>query len=226
MRKLNSKRIMKRITTFVIVLCIIATNTITVFAAETTDTTKKVKGIGIKTKLESLVTEGTITADQQTAVLNALTPTKVNKEVKTKKAKDNKINEISTKLAELVTAGTITQEQKTAIESIATQKGKFKTLLKGLVTDGTITSEQKVAVLKAITPVKIKNTDNANKSADKEKADSTKKTKKAKAADTTKSEKAANRLEKISNKLSELVSSGTITETQKEKILTALQSKK
>jgi len=63
---------------------------------------------GFKTALDSLVTAGTITQAQETAVETAMTPAKGN-------FKRGHNNGFKTALDGLVTAGTITQAQETAI---------------------------------------------------------------------------------------------------------------
>lgn len=123
------------------------------------------KGKGFKqtTVLDSLVTAGTITADQQKAICEALRP-----------SKDNK-NTIKESLDTLVKAGTITQAQEDAVikafENAKAQlpsdkKGDFKgrnqkhiSVLDNLVTAGTITSDQQKAICEALRPSKdTKNT--------------------------------------------------------------------
>ena len=65
-------------------------------------------GFNIKSKFDSLVTSGGIIQAQETAAINALTPSKTQN-------KPNFTNMFKSKLDSLVTAGTITQDQETAI---------------------------------------------------------------------------------------------------------------
>lgn len=117
----------------------------------------------LKTKLDSLVTAGTITQDQETAALNLLTSSKTDK-------KSNTENLLKTKLDTLVTAGTITKDQETAIKNLLTsnknadvqaKKEKFTSLLKTkldtLVTAGTITQDQETAMINSLTSSTSKN---------------------------------------------------------------------
>jgi competence protein ComGC len=67
----------------------------------------------MKTQLISLVTAGTITSAQETAIETALTAKDNNKDEKHE-------NGIKTQLNALVTAGTITSGQETAIEAALT----------------------------------------------------------------------------------------------------------
>lgn len=125
---------------------------------------------GFKTKLDTLVTAGTITEAQETAVLNLFTPstnngTDGNSQTKPGNPKDD----FKTKLDTLVTAGTITEAQETSVLNLFTQpsnnntarnsQGKqekpiddFKTKLDGLVTAGTITQDQETAILNVLKP--------------------------------------------------------------------------
>ncbi len=115
------------------------------------------------TILDSLVTAGTITADQQKAICEALRP-----------SKDNK-NTIKESLDTLVKAGTITQAQEDAVIKAfenakanrpADKKGSFKgknqqhvSVLDNLVTAGTITADQQKAICDVLRPSKdTKNT--------------------------------------------------------------------
>ena len=106
------------------------------------------KNNGIESKLNALVTSGTITAEQETAIKTAIMPQGF--------AKGGNHSEIfKTKLEELVTAGTITADDKTAIETALTSdKGNFKTVLANLVTAGTITAEKQTAIETALKPQK------------------------------------------------------------------------
>jgi len=97
----------------------------------------------VTTKLASLVTAGTITADEQTAIETAITSANGN---------------ITTALTNLVTAGTITSAQETAIETALAQKdgygfnngnnqNRLTTKLADLVTAGTITSDEQLLLV-------------------------------------------------------------------------------
>lgn len=69
------------------------------------------KHIDIKSSFDALVAAGTITADQETAALNLLTPSNNG----TRPDRGNFSDMLKTKLDTLVTAGTITQDQETAM---------------------------------------------------------------------------------------------------------------
>lgn len=121
--------------------------------------------------LEDLVKAGTITAEQQKAVQEAIRPVREAGKTTTGAAVT-----LKTKLDALVTAGTITPEQETAITKAfdaakakvqeemdkKLAEGKFRggepglknNVLKDLVTAGTINAEQQKAVQEAIKPVK------------------------------------------------------------------------
>ncbi|SPF53728.1 conserved hypothetical protein [Candidatus Desulfosporosinus infrequens] len=95
-------------------------------------------------ELDSLVTAGTITQAQETAIQTAMSTAT--------KSPDG----FKTALDGLVTAGTITQVQETAIETAMTSargnfnrghNGGLKTALDSLVTAGTITQAQETAIL-------------------------------------------------------------------------------
>ena len=110
----------------------------------------------IKTQLDTLVTAGAITSDQETSIEEALAS-----------AKDP--STIKTQLDALVTAGTITSDEETAIEEALTPSDKggsnnrgngdkqdntdfIKYALDALVTAGTITSDQETAILEVLKP--------------------------------------------------------------------------
>ncbi|MCH5138440.1 hypothetical protein JMF89_14690, partial [Clostridiaceae bacterium UIB06] len=69
-------------------------------------------GNGMTNQLDALVTSGTITSVQETAIINAITPAAPTNDG-TQKA--DRQTEMKTKLDALVTAGTITSAQETAI---------------------------------------------------------------------------------------------------------------
>jgi len=95
----------------------------------------------VTTALADLVTAGTITSTEETAIETAITSANGN---------------ITTALANLVTAGTITSTQETAIKTaLAKQGGEHKDMftakLADLVTAGTITADEETAIETAIT---------------------------------------------------------------------------
>ena len=114
-----------------------------------------------KTLLDSLVTAGTITSDQETAVIKAFTPSDSSNKYRDFKGKGG----LKAKLDALVAAGTITSDEETAIQDALKpakgQKFNVKTQLDALVTAATITSDQETAIVKAFTP-----SDNSNKCRD------------------------------------------------------------
>jgi competence protein ComGC len=132
--------------------------TVTAFAA-TSAASDTAKGPGfsdtVKTAVDSLVTAGTITADQETAVLTALQPPAPTDG--TAPADTGKHDRMTAPLDALVTAGTITSDQETAIADALKAAGPHdsdscKTALDALVTAGTITADQETAVLTALQP--------------------------------------------------------------------------
>ncbi len=176
----------------------------------------------LKTKLDPLVTAGTITKDQETAALNLLTPSKTNKKSNTQAKKEKSTSSLKTTLDSLVTAGTITQDQETAILNSSSQEkserkaemDKVKNMtqaerkayfqskktagktnfLDSLVTSGTITKDQETAIKNLLTSNK-----NTNIQAKKEKFTNLLKT-----------------------KLDTLVTSGSITQDQETAMINAL----
>lgn len=74
----------------------------------------------LKTQLDTLVTAGTITSDQETAIVEALTPSNKGDD----KKHDNNGDFITSKLDALVTTGTITSDQETAIIKVLTPSDK------------------------------------------------------------------------------------------------------
>ncbi|AZV58342.1 hypothetical protein [Clostridium sp. AWRP] len=178
----------------------------------------------LKTKLDPLVTAGTITQDQETAALNLLTSSKTNKKSNTQAKKEKTKDSLKTTLDSLVTAGTITKDQETAILNSSSQKkaekkaemDKVKNMtqaerkayfqskktarktnfLDSLVTSGTITKDQETAIKNLLTSNK-----NANIQAKKEKSTTFLKT-----------------------KLDTLVTSGSVTQDQETAIINALTS--
>ena len=111
---------------------------------------------GFINHLDSLVTAGTITSDQETAIQNAIS-TEMKTGIAKGEFKQGMAKGFKTALDGLVTGGTITSDQETAIEAAVTKyrktgmaKGefkqgpanKFKTALDTLVKNGTITQDQ------------------------------------------------------------------------------------
>lgn len=140
---------------------------------------------GFKTQLDALVTAGTITSDQETAVVAALTPSDMNGAKPSGDGQGTAPSDqgtpgdgqggFQTQLDALVSAGTITSDQETAIITALTPSDKngakpsgdsqgtapsdkgtpsdrFKTQLDALVTDGTMTADQETAIITALTP--------------------------------------------------------------------------
>ena len=106
------------------------------------------KNNGLETKLNALVTAGTITSEQEAAIKTAITPQGFAKGI-------NHAEIFKTKLEGLLTAGTITADEKSAIETALTsEKGNIKTVLAKLVTAGTITTDKQTAIEAALKPQK------------------------------------------------------------------------
>ena len=153
---MKNKSIKSKVITGVIIASMVIYGSTAVFAADATGTTNtktathQGRGNDFQTKLDGLVTAGTITADQETAIKAAITPQGNFKGgAKGGEHKDM----FKTKLATLVTAGTITSDDQTAIETaLSSAKGNFKTVLDSLVTAGTITSDKATAIETAIAP--------------------------------------------------------------------------
>jgi competence protein ComGC len=150
---MKSKSIKSKVMTGIILASLMVGASTGVFAAtsdKTTNNTGKFqhqgRDNGFENKLTALVSAGTITSDQETAIKAAITP-------KDGFKGGNHEGMIKTKLAELVTAGTITSDDQTAIETALTSaKGDFKAALDNLVTAGTITSDKETAIENALKP--------------------------------------------------------------------------
>ena len=104
---------------------------------------------GFTSVLDTLVSAGTITQAQETAVQSALKPS----------GAPNGDNVFTTALDSLVTAGTITQDQETSIQSALKEAVPFQgdhngftTVLDNLVSAGTITQAQEDVVQSALKP--------------------------------------------------------------------------
>ncbi len=124
----------------------------------------------IKTKLDSLVSAGTISADQETAVQTALTPSSDGTTPPAGSgafAGHDSTSRIKVKLDALVTAGTISADQETALVTALTPSSdgnvpsagvghdftsQIKVKLDALVTAGTISADQETAVETALAP--------------------------------------------------------------------------
>jgi len=154
---------------------LVVSGMIPVFAAEDGQSTDMQGGRENKS-LTALVTAGTITSDQETAIEAALKTGWTSKEKPSdslaalvtsgtitadqEKAVETALSSHemfgSSKLDALVTAGTITADQKTAVESAMqsarTAKTKVNDALAALVTVGTLTQDQETAIETAITP--------------------------------------------------------------------------
>ena len=106
--------------------------------------------------LDNLVSNGTITEDQETIIQNAFKAA-----FKSNQTNSGTYNKVSNPLDNLVSSGIITQEQKTAVESNfkpAFKPGETKennnvNPLDTLVSNGTITQEQEDAVQSALKSV-------------------------------------------------------------------------
>ena len=128
---MKNKSIKSKVIAGVIMASMVISGGSAVFAADATNTTNtdtttvthQGRGNNFQTKLDALVTAGTITSDQETAIKTALSSQGGNKWGEHK-------DMFKTKLAELVTAGTITADDQTAIETaLSSDKGNFKTVL-------------------------------------------------------------------------------------------------
>lgn len=167
----------------------------------------------LKSKLDALVTAGTITNDQETAALNLIKPSKTNQ-------KANHKDFFKNKLDTLVTAGTINKDQETAVLNLFTSsltnttkaekksekkdvKNSLKTKLNTLVTAGTITKDQETAIENLFAPNRTKNTQDKVKKAQ------------------TKKDKLVGSLK---TKLDTLVAAGTITQDQETAMINSLTS--
>lgn len=123
----------KVITGAILASLIIGSSSIGVFAADTSNTTsdtsttqhQRMQGRGFATKLDALVTAGTLTSDQKTAIENTLKPQG------NFNGRDHK-DMFKNKLSELVTAETLTSDEQTAIENALTNAGNEKVDLKQL----------------------------------------------------------------------------------------------
>jgi competence protein ComGC len=115
----------------------------------------------IKSILESLVSDGTITSDQQDSILSAFKSVLESG----KASEQTQTDEQSDSLSSLIESGTITSDQASAIETALSSVQKtqrmpppppkeddensIKSILESLVSDGTITSDQQDSILSA-----------------------------------------------------------------------------
>jgi polyhydroxyalkanoate synthesis regulator phasin len=188
--KMNRKKLMGKIITAVIAGGVLISTGTAVFAASTTSSSTDTNGKKqearmnmknpsdmMKSELDKLVTAGTITADQETAILNNVKQEQTVRQAEMDKIKNmteserttyfesKKTTEKTDFLSNLVTAGTLTQTQADAIKSAVPQgpggKGdrkdggqspeKMKTQLDTLVTAGTITQDEETKIINYFT---------------------------------------------------------------------------
>lgn len=183
---MNRKKLMSKIITAVIAGGVLFSTGTLAFAASSsnssTDTTvKKQEGRMnmknpadmMKSELDKLVTAGTITADQETTILNNAKQEQTARQAEMDKTKNmtdaerkayfesKKTTEKTDFLSTLVTAGTLTQTQADAISAVVHQgpggqrqpgenSDQAKTELDKLVTAGTLTADQETAILNSI----------------------------------------------------------------------------
>lgn len=187
---MNRKKLMNKIITAVIAGGVLISTGTAVFAASTsssstgTNTTKQEARMDkgnptdmMKSELDKLVTAGTITQDQEAAILNKAKEEQTNRQSEMDKIKNmteterqtyfesKKTTEKADFLSSLVTAGTLTQTQADAVKSALPQghgeKGhgkdggmspeNMKTQLDTLVTAGTITSDEETKIINYFT---------------------------------------------------------------------------
>lgn len=181
--KVNRKKLMSKILTAVIAGGVLFSSGTYVFAksnaAKATGTNantqqyrmnKKNPVDNVKTKLDKLVTAGTITQDQETSIVNAMKQEQTDRQAEMDKVKNmteaerktyfesKKAEEKTDFLSKLVTAGTITQEQADAVKNVIHQgpggkmnglnPDRLKAQLDKLVTAGTISQTEETNILK------------------------------------------------------------------------------
>jgi len=179
---MNRKKLMNKILTAVIASGVLISAGTAVFAASTTssstdtNTTKQEARMNkgnpadmMKSELNKLVTAGTITQAQETAILNKVSQEQTERQAEMDKVKNMTETERQTYfeskkttdkidfLSSLVTDGTLTQTQADAVKSAVPQghggKGggmspeKMKTQLDTLVTAGTITQDEETKIV-------------------------------------------------------------------------------
>jgi hypothetical protein len=217
---MKSKSVRSKVIAGVVMGSMLISTSITAFANDVGGSNKaksavqQGKGNGFQTKLDALVSAGTITSSQETAIEKALIPQQgcghkdfsktgvttrsavtvtTGSAVTLKEGRDHK-DFFENKLTELVKAGTITAADQTAIEAALTKaNGNFKSVLDTLVKAGTLTSNKETAIEKALMPLQGQGRFNGGDHKD-----------------------------FFKNKLTELVKAGTITAADQTAIETAL----
>jgi polyhydroxyalkanoate synthesis regulator phasin len=180
-----------------------------------------------KSALDTLVSEGTISSDQEETIISTMTP---------KYKASEKTVKHTNPFESLVTAGTITEDQLTAINTaLQSMKDSDKTMddiLDSLVAGGTITSTQEEAIVDAM-PSWGERSNNKNTTAANKKPTSRFESL-VTAGTITKDQltaietalKSAKRSDKtIEDILSSLVTNGTITTTQEKAIMDGMPSR-
>ncbi len=170
-----------------------------------------------ETRLSGLVTAGTITEEQKSAILSAIKETQ-----KYQNGRANEKGGMKNPLSSLVEAGTITEEQsKSVVQAIMSamkeNKGSFdaSTVLESLVTAGTITSDQATAIKAALESAMPRLGSESS-------SDSSGKPSKTENSGSLARPSGTNSLK---SGLDGLVAAGTITEEQKTAVLNALLDK-
>lgn len=117
--------------------------------------------------LSGLVSDGTITSEQEQAVKEALDAARMAYQTKSGAENASGISTFKDPLASLVSAGTITEDQEAAVKnalgtmkkhhgmpppqmSQGGQSGRLSNILDSLVTDGTLTEDQETSVLSTL----------------------------------------------------------------------------
>lgn len=249
---MNRKKIMNKILTAVIAGGVLVSAGTAAFAASTsssstgTNTTRKEarmnkenKSDMMKTELDKLVTAGTITEAQKTAILDKVSQQQSERQAEMDKVKSmteaerqtyfesKKTTEKTDLLSSLVTDGTLTQAQADTIKSALPQghggKGnkrgggmsseKIKTQLDTLVTAGTITQDEEDKIISYMTAKQTERQTEMDKVKDMSEAD----------------RKAYFESKKTTEKtdmFSELVSAGIITQDKADAIKAAMPAPK
>jgi hypothetical protein len=250
---MNRKKLMNKIITAVIAGgVLISTGTAAFASTSTTSTSTDTNGKKqearmnmknpsdmMKSELDKLVTAGTITADQETTILNNFKQEQTDRQAEMDKVKNmteaerntyfesKKTTEKTDFLSSLVTAGTLTQTQADAIKSVVHQgpggKGdrkddgqspkKMKTQLDTLVTAGTITQAEETNILNYFTEKQTERKAEMDKVKDMTEADRNAYFESKKTAEKT-------------DMFSELVTSGIITQDKADAIKAAMPAPK
>jgi polyhydroxyalkanoate synthesis regulator phasin len=184
---MDRKKLMSKIITAAIAGgMLISTGTLVFAAASTSNSTtganvkkheakmnRKNPTENIKSQLDKLVTAGTITADEETAIINGIKQEQTDRQTEMDKVKNmseadrkayfesKKTTEKTDFLSSLITAGTLTQTQADAVKNVIHQghgrkdfglsSEKMKTQLDKLVTAGTITQVEETNILNYLT---------------------------------------------------------------------------